>query len=716
MTQSTRSSPQPAKRLRWNSDRRLAIAAVWLMAIFTALHPIEADGLWWELSKGRAVVAGSFNPTVDLLAGSTRAEANWFSGVASYLIASTFGIWALMAAKLLVVLGMARLFVRRGLTRDDGDYWGIAGLIALALVGSHAAWEPVPLLWDALGLVLLSRAVESLPETPDRRSYAILAMLLVVWANLGPRFIVGAIVSIWLLARRGHRWKVLATASLVILACGSLTPAGIWGWIDSAVVTFPQLAERTAILRLAGWQPWWEAPFSVEAIAIVLLTLAGLWRIGRETVPKDAFASICLAHLLAAASSENGPLAVLLMALAMTSPPASHAMAAAKSVKVARPVGWRRGWPGKVIAALALLMATRPWSGASAGIGWGIDPRIDPTAFAASVAETQLQGAAHCVGLREAGLLSWVGPPGLRPFETPCSALRQGRLEQHVLLTQDLSRQWPLPRRRSNGDWGGWSQTARERGLTALVIPSERVDVIAALEPTVWKPLSLSAVSLVYGKAGDPACARQILQTLSLRGFVDLGTWSYDPASEVDPQTWEVRSRYSTLRRGFRLAGVFRAMGLNFAALKVLGALSAPDDEHVRHEFAANQVALGYRERKLCGRGSLFRFLAARLADPERDSSKELETIFNWRPGSATAADPAFMTGVAAYLTGHREQAIAALRKSTDQPEARFAEAMVTLEAGDPGAARKQLREFCDEFPDHHLVLVATTLADSLTD
>lgn len=715
MTQSTRSSLQPAKRLRWSSDRRLASAAIWFIAILTALHPIGADGLWWELSKGRAVVAGSWHPAGDLLAGSTRAEADWFSGVPAYLIASMFGMWALMAAKLFIVLGVARFFLKRGLSRGDGDPWGMAGLIALALVGSHAAWEPVPLLWDALGLLLIFRAVESLPETPDRRSLAIPAVLLAAWANLGPRFIVGAIISIRLLVQRRDR-KSLVIGSLVFLISGSLTPAGIWGWADSAVVTFPQLAERTAILRLAGWQPWWDAPLSAEAIAIVLFTLVGLWRISRESVTGYMFVPICFAHVLAAASSENGPLAVLLLVLALTSPLTGKVSAIGRMVDVARPIRRWQVLPGKLAAVLALLIAIRPWSETSASIGWGIDPRIDPAAFAASVAQTRLEGAAHCVGLREAGLLSWIGPPGLRPFETPCSALRQGRLEQHVLLTQDLSRQWRLPRRRVNGDWGGWSEPARDRELTALVIPSERTDVIAALEPTVWKPLSLNAVSLVYGKAGDPASARQIVQILSLRGFVDLGSWTYDPASEVSAETWELASRRSMLRGGLRLAGVFRAMDLNFAALKVLGALSASDVERMRQEFAGNQVALGYRERKLCGRGSLLRFHAARMADPERFSSHELETILNWGTEAATTVDPAFLTGVAAYLAGRREEAIAAFRKSSNRPEAGFAEAMVTLEGGDPRSAGERLRALRDEFPDHHLARVATAIADTLVD
>lgn len=716
MTRSTRSSPPLEQPLRWNSDRHLVAAVLWLLAILTALHPLGADGLWWELSKGRAVVAGSLNPTADLLAGSTRAESDWFSGVPAYLIESTCGIWGLMAAKLFVVLGVARFFIRRVLARDDGNAWGGAGLVGVALVGSHAGWEPVPLVWDALGLILLVRASECLPNAPHRRDFLTPAALLVAWANLGPRFIVGAIVSIWLLARRGFRGQVLGMAGVVILACGSLTPAGLWGWIDSATVTFPQLVERTAILRLAGWQPWWDAPLSAEAIANVVLTLAGLWRIGRETGAKETFTPICLAHVLATASSENGPLSVLLMALALTSPLLGHASTAAKADDVAKEIRARRGLTGAVFAILAAWIAIHPWDGASARIGWGIDPRIDPTAFAASVAETQLQGAAHCVGLREAGLLAWVGPPRLRPFETPSSALREGRLEQHVLLTEDLARQWQLPRRRANGDWGGWAEAARERGVTALVIPSERIDVISALEPTVWKPLSLNAVSLVYGKAGDPDCARQILQTLSLRGLVDLGTWTYDPASEVVPETWELTRYQSRLRSGLRMAGVFRAMDLNFASLKVLGALSASSDERVRHEFAMNQVALGYRERKLCGRGSLLRFHAARMADPERYSFEELENIFNSGPVSATMADPEFMTGIAKYVTGHREVAITAFRDSANRPEAQFAEAMVTLEAGDPGSARVQLQELCTEFPEHHLARVATAIAGSLAE
>ncbi|MCH8830638.1 MAG: hypothetical protein IID45_13760, partial [Planctomycetes bacterium] len=57
----------------------------WLAALLF-LQPIASADLWWQLSRGRAVIAGSFTPSRDLLAADTAAEADWLGGVAFYLI------------------------------------------------------------------------------------------------------------------------------------------------------------------------------------------------------------------------------------------------------------------------------------------------------------------------------------------------------------------------------------------------------------------------------------------------------------------------------------------------------------------------------------------------------------------------------------------------------------------------------------------------------
>ncbi len=718
-------------------NRRLNTTAIWLCALLTAAHPLSSDGLWWELSKGRALVSGSWNPTADLIAGATGADASWLSGAIPYLLFSQLGLSGLMLLKLAVVFALTGLLLHRASRPDSiGSPRLIGATLAATLLSARQTWEPGAAIFDTLGLVSVYMATEQIANGKRRSEQLIAALLLLcLWANLGPCCIIGIPVVLSNFYRQPQKLLVGLGVSVVLLGACCLTPAGWRTLFDSLSTTVPQTIEQSEILRMSGWRPWWEDLARSETIAFIVLSVAYLLNIRRNPSVRCLFVLIA-AYVLAGASSENLPIAAIWMALVATSGaiiPATSPAETRRSQSPSRKDASGASGPGetassigpvqlawRTIACAAVLVwslfsAVGPWDGCGCSLGWGVDPRLQPEAFAASLADVTIEGNAHCVGLREAGLLSWHEAQRMRPFDTPSTALLSRRLREHVLLTSDLSHRWQIPHRRLDGSWGGWWQVLRERGTVALVVPSENLTLIESLEPTVWKPLSLSAVSLVYGKAGDPDCTRQIVDTLSVRQIVDRGVWIYQPSSEESASTIEFFPGFGescTAYRSLRLARVFRAMQMNVGSLKVLRAISNDAKTAARDEFHSNQLSLGYQERIRCGRSSELRLRSSLRAVPQKQFRLAVQEILNWSAVPDLPVDDGFSEAIQSYVAGDLTTALSSLPE--DCPEALYAKALLLLESGEPRIAQTRLQEFLTTFPDHRLSAIARAFAASL--
>jgi hypothetical protein len=479
-----------------------------------------------------------------------------------------------------------------------------------------------------------------------------------------------------------------------------------------------------AYLQAAGWSPWWNDLPSAESIAFLLLSLVYLL----ATSTRPSWRPLCVfltAQILACLSAENLPLAALwlmltatgLWAIASRKSPSPPSPAASKPAVIVETSG-RLRWQAAAFCAVFLWVcwaATHPWLGCESGPGWGLDPRLNPDAFAASLADTAVKGNAHCVGVREAGLLSWHAPIGVQPFETPVSALLNQRLREHVLLTSDLSQRWQTPHRRPDGNWGGWWQTTQARGITLLIVPAENLELIAALEPTIWKPFSLNAASLVYGKAGDPGGTQQIVKTLSLRQFVDRGVWTYQAASESGSDLIEFFAwpdGTAVTHQSLRLARVFRAMEMHFAALKVLHGIPGRNRSDVRAEFFANQLALGYRERIIGGRSSEFRLRTCLLNG--EFAVADIRERLNWPPDAVLPESDPIAEATLLYANGDLSGALD--RLPSDRPEGLYAKAQLLLEAGQPGQAQRVLQELVEQPSNRRLSILGQQLSATLSE
>jgi hypothetical protein len=725
----SRVDPLPSDQQR---GQPLLAKAIWICALVVALHPVSHDGLWWELSKGRAVTGGRWTPTATLLAGTVSWEGPWLSGVGPFLLFDQLGPNGLMLFKVAGALLLAGLLLRCAAdVGSDGNPALMAVVIALGLLAAREAWEPGPICFDVLGLASVFVLVDRMRSTPGVGASAKLVILMVLWSNLGERSLLGVAVVATTVV--GHAVSIrggLVAVGLSLLAC-CVTPAGWRGPLDSLVVMFPQTVESTAVLVMSGWSPWYAEGATAEVIAFVGLSAVCLWRLRCEPTAR-LLAALVVSHLLATAATGNLPVAATWLAFvislrrgfagsddaAKASVSQDDAPQSPSDVGATGPIpeGSVPTFAASMLAIVGVIgLASQPWSGCSIGLGWGIESRLNPDAFAASIKDIPLRGTAHCVGLREAGLLVWHASPAIKPFDTPATALRAGRLKTHVLLTSDLSSGWQVQHPRAEGSSGGWWTVCQERGITHLVVPSESVKLVAALEPTVWKPLSLTAVSLVYGRAGDPDCTPRIVQTLSLRQLVDRGGWTYDGSVEAGDRPlafWPWAEARSARGEGLRMARLFRAMGLSIGALKVLQGMPDRSSGSLSEEFYENQVQLGYRERIACGRSSAFRQLAATLCGMNGRSEADLQEILVRPDGAGSAEAVALRPALTAYVAGDLKSAIQLL--PTDSAEALYARSWLLLEGGDPASARRSIEEFLERFKGHRLERSARLLLDSL--
>jgi TolA-binding protein len=697
---------------------KLILLCIVASALLASLHPISCSDYWWELSKGREAAAGSLFPTSKLLAGSIRAEADWASGLLFYLLVDNGGVLSLMCLKIFAALFAARLLIQQTVQRST-----VAGvLIATSLLCARQAWEPSPLCFDTIGVLLALTLTKAVFRATSLSAFVGLLILMCCWSNLGSRSITGILITVPTLALSIRRpvAKILCIAMLLVAA--SLTPAGLATLPDSWTTTFPQTAESSAILSLAGWSPWWSSPLRIECVAWLLLCCLSC----RQAVPGQAgnfFLVLTGTQIFAAMSPNNLPLAAMMMAYFGTQLCGTTSDRVSDKVKVSNKdearIDLRTRVERLVLTVLMGALATwalQPWSGCGSGLGWGIDPRLSPDAFSASLQSVSLTGTAHCVGIREAGLLSWHLRNGVKAFDTPRTALLNGRLRTHVLLTSDLSKNWQIPHRRTDESWGGWWLPLLERKTTTLVVPSEDLKLITAIEPTIWKPLSLNSVSLVYGKAGDPGCTQQIVNTLSLRDFVDRGTWVYQTTSEESQTHTDLRDVIygaNTVYESLRLARVFRAMKMSVAALKVLSMLPVESNTELRQEFASNQLSLGYDERILCGRSSRFRLDAWQLTTPQSDSvSMIAQDVLNWSDTDLSQNEAPDITATRLYLSGdHR---VAMQKLGAIDAETLYAKAMMLLESGQTKETEAVLQQLVNEFPGHRLTASAKSILASL--
>ncbi|MFT4555442.1 MAG: hypothetical protein ACI92S_000773 [Planctomycetaceae bacterium] len=693
------------------TDRRCC-AILLAVATLIGLHPISTHDFWWQLSRGRAVVDGTIEPAQSLLVGEATTDGDWLGGVPVYALFSVGGVAALIGLKLLTVwvAGLYLLFFKL----RQRNAIGLA-IVLLGLLAARHAWEPTPLAFETVAVIVVWSLGCRLQAGVSQGWLAALLITIVAWANTGPFCVLGILVALSSLSQRTRSQEsqisirmVIGIILLVVVGC-CLTPRGpatVW---DSTRLMIPSLTANAAFLQSTPWRSLTFTIYQPESIAFIVLSIAMFCVLIRRQSPLSFVVAFFAIQTLAWTSQQNlAPVSIWLTLMLLREVQSNDATTSRAFKCEVQSYGVTKALPAGVILLVAAAAVGR-WPESTSRAGWGIDPSIDGSAFKDSLRDVETVGCAHCLGIREAGLLCWFEPGGAKPFDTPRSALLSGRLRSHALLNEDLSTGWQIPHRRVDDSWGGWWLPLRERNTTLLVVPTEDTRLVRALEPTIWKPLSLDGASLVFGIAGDPVTSPQIARTMKLREHVDQNAWSYDPVSAAGDESHfdlvGLLTGRPTLRTDIRLAKTFRAMQLNIAALRILHpVLQAEISQTAREEFARNQIELGYNERLTMGQCSLFRSIALSQTMADTDDPELSMKSLNPPAQPDSEVVSTIRKSIDAHLSGDTNRAVNDL--TDDDPELVYARYQLLVETGHFDAALDAYQTLVQKFPGSRLSVV----------
>ena len=712
-------------------------------------RPLFAPNLWWDLSRGREVASGSFSPCRELLSLDVANEADWCSGLLFYIGWTCGGIHVLSAVPLLAAMTLL-LFLWHRIRANLGEAIFIV-ILPLVLWTVRDGLQPVPQLFDLLGMVVIWCVVNSSMSTHGRLVSLLLTFL--VWGNLGPRPVWGLL---WLICtdwtapgkqssrtrdpkvRRGETIQggtivrsvpsrlLMLQVMIVALLGGSITPRGLLTWWDSVILLSPG---TFANLESYGERTW-SGSFRSGHWTTAEWAFALLWclwvgmkfpnspiRLPKRGDPEkkviqysslqslSGAAGCCVPLLAGVLSQDNLPLCGLWILLDLLRVPNSLPI---RSRVTSR---WRQ--LGLVSTAIFVLcpvvvdasgLALPPFR----RLGWGISQEIDPRLLDVSLLALPNERAiGWAPDGRSVGLVTWLDG-NVKLADHPQRALLGGRVPLHAALMADLLGSHRARYRRDDGTWGGWVHQMAEWQVAWLFIPVEMQRLHRELTKTTWRPLDLDSPTMPFASADDPNCSAAILETMRQQGFVELGPWQ--PTLEIyDGLGWrfdavEMCGGDLDPSAAIRQSQLFRAMDIPLASLRAL----LPVRQKSRHrsladEFRACQIDLAYQEWITFGEASYFRRLVVQTLMGDQVKSNVPWLVLK-ADEEAKAAD-AWVSCVSHYLRGHLEDAVDVLPLQTSSEH--LAAAMLWLELGESRQAQQELHHAISTSQDQAVLIAA---------
>ncbi len=700
----------------------LLVAAVGCLAI----TPIESDELWWQLSRGRAVIDGAVAPCQELLTADVAREADWLGGVPFYLVHSIADVSGLMALKLAVVSGFAWLLWSRAnaLPHVAALTLTFAGLLAIAGAG-----EPAPLMFDTLALLLVDRLARRWLVKPSWINALGVVGLFLVWSNLARLPALGlASLAIVLLCRdrsadrqptNWQSWRLVGVAA--IASC--VTPRGWWTLWDSLRLLMPWIAAPFVVVQqYSAWQPLAWTQWGLPEFAFGILTVAGVIGLINRVVRNQSSGRpgllFLLGQFIAWTSNANLTLGAVLTTLALIDAWPTRSSDVAASFRN-QPLLWCRALRPIlfVTASLILICRASGWlPNCPNRLGWGLVPHLDPAPLQQALQQTQLRGTVHCVGIRAAGMLSWLRPNGLTAFDIPQRALLGRRLPVEAALNRDLLHGREFSYRRADLSDGGWWIPLQKRGTALLLVDDGYAGIIRQLcqdAESIWRPFSLQSSVVPFGKAGDPGCSHQIIETLRFERYLTWAAPAAKPISNSGSDThwdlWGTTTKTPDPSASVRQARLLNAMQLHIPAIRLLAPVLNQTNSHsVRSAFAAGQLALAYSERLEVGQPSHFRSLAFRST---ADMSLQCKVAYATLPAEAELRkrNPELFNDNTRYVNG-KPPAVDASQlpaEPTGDPAATaellYARGWWLIESGQLTMALAVFENMLSTYPDHHL-------------
>lgn len=719
---------------------RLVVGWAVGISVLLVQRPLTSPDFWWDLSRGREVVSGTFSPARELLSLEIFREADWCSGLPFYLAWTFGGIHLLAAVPLLTALILLKLFWKP----LGGEIFSISFFLLLPcfLWAAREGFQPGTQLADLLGLIAVWRIAKAKVDHQQRAFWTFGTFL--IWSNFGTGPVWGLL---WLLfsewdgskkavqtptkgklrekigQRRFTRSSVIGAAFLG----GLLTPRGLWTWRDSILLlappSYPALPQES-VMNVS--ETFWQTGCSLS-----ILTFAALW--GSVAVMKFAelwsmstgerrFTSLLnsrrfwlsvlrstfpvIAVLL---SSQNIPLGAVWILLDhfQTIPRGTDGNHA---THLREQFQRRQRYIACGFATIMLIAAGADASGStwlcSERLGWGLSADLDLRLLNGEILETSDE---PLVGWapdgRSVGIGCWLDGH-LQMADHPQRAYLGGRLHAHAALTADLLGAHRARYRREDGTWGGWVRQLADWNVGVLFVPARMQRLHQELSKSPWRPIDLDSPVVPYGSSENPRFSDMIVETIQQQGFVEFGPWQ--PTTQIyDSQGWrldviEMLGGGIDPTAAIRQSQFFRSINIPFASLRALlpvrnGSLSTP----LLNEWRSCQIDVAYQEWMTFGMSSLFRQLViealtnghAMHSQPWLLQQDDVKIEEFWQPC------------IEFYLQGQLVKAIESLPQETAQQ--RYATAMLFLELGDTQRASVKLDEVLTAPEDHSLKIAA---------
>ncbi|MCA8997069.1 MAG: hypothetical protein KDA80_08785, partial [Planctomycetaceae bacterium] len=623
-------------------------------------------------------------------------ESDWLSGCVGYWLWTIGGPPLLGVFPIIGGVLVAFLLIRG--CRDDlpRSFWLLP---PLTIFVSREALYPGPEFHDLLMWLILWRTVRSSDLQFSPRW--LIALIFLIWANTGSFPILGWVwLSLTLATERiptlseyadSTRFRSADHFALLLFALigGSLTPRGIWTWLDSLVLMVPEAFPSGGVLPDAA-----SRAVRPEFWGFLLMNL--VWMV--SVFQRKSFRSLrlleCLIVIeLAMGNKELLPVLAVWVATRIFSVPASQRIEQNRKPLIAKEKPFIVVLTA-IFLVFALVDAAGVWPPFHRRWGIGVSQKLDIRLLDPRLFNPDGPAVgAWTWDRRCAGVIAWMGG-NVELADHPQRALLGGRTKQHAGVLRDLRSSHRARYRLEDGTWGGWVDVLNSWNVGLLLAPVEQVGINRALMKTTWQPADLDSPSVPYVTTDDPRFAPFVLETIQQQGFVEFGPWQ--PTQDVyaghgwrlDPLAW--MGAGIDPEPAVRQSQMFRAMDLPLASLRALRPVGGSlETTELRNEWRTCQFALEAQERITFGQSSLFRRLVLdSFLGAEKQPSVEVTTRNPWREA------------LRHYRNGSLEQALAELPK--EDFEADFARGMILLEWGESASADETFQSLTgDEVPNH---------------
>jgi hypothetical protein len=224
---------------------------------------LQDSDTMWHIRTGQWILEHARVPTVDLYsytaAGKPWISTEWLAEVV-YAVAFNLGGWRAVAivaiAACAAIVGILCFYLLRHLRFTIAVGWAVA---AAAATSPHFIARPHILSYVILAVWIISLLDAYDEESPDLPPLAILAPLMILWANIHGSFTFGltllyvftAFCLYHYFARHNYaRCRQLAIVAAVVTICSFLTPYGML----PALMTTKLVSMKFALSYIVEWQ------------------------------------------------------------------------------------------------------------------------------------------------------------------------------------------------------------------------------------------------------------------------------------------------------------------------------------------------------------------------------------------------------------------------------------------------------------------------------